>query len=233
MITRRLLAIEAVLLAGFGTIFLLPHSNKNMPSGIAVTLPTTVGARIGEDAAITAREREVLAKDTQFARKTYIIGRESGDDIFVSIVMSGDDMTSSIHRPERCLPAQGWTVRRSEEQLLQVGGKPLKVTKLYNLQAIPQPDKSQALVHNLTYYWFIGAREMTPSHLTRTIIDMRDRILRGEAQRWAYVTVAVSSGITKDGSHIGQTEEEAGKIAEQFIQELVPKLTRPDGKPLM
>ena len=233
MITKRLFAIEAVLLAGFGTIFLLPHSNKNMPSGIAVTLPVTVGARIGEDAEVTARELEVLAKDTRFARKTYIIGRERGDDIFVSIVMSGDDMTSSIHRPERCLPAQGWTVQRSEEQMLHVKGKPLKVTKLYNVQAIPQADKSQALVHNLTYYWFIGAREMTPSHLTRTIIDMRDRILRGEAQRWAYVTVAVSSGITKDGSHFGPTEEEASKTAEQFIQELAPKLTRPDGSPLL
>jgi hypothetical protein len=117
--------------------------------------------------------------------------------------------------------------------MLQVRGKPLKITKLYNVQAIRQPDKSQALVHNLTYYWFIGAREMTSSHLKRTIIDMRDRILRGEAQRWAYVTVAVSSGVTKDGSHFGRTEEEASKIAEQFIQELVPKLTRPDGKPLI
>jgi EpsI family protein len=233
MIIRRLLAVEAVLLAGFGSIFLLPHSNKNMASGIAMSLPVMVNGWIGEDAGVTARELEVLAKDTQFARKTYMIGRERGDDIFVSIVMSGDDMTSSIHRPERCLPAQGWTVGRSEQQMLQVRGKPLQLTKLYNVQAIPQPDKSQALLHNLTYYWFIGAREMTPSHLTRTIIDMRDRILRGEAQRWAYVMVAINSGITKDGSHFGRTEEEAGKIAEQFIQELVPKLTQPDGKPLM
>jgi hypothetical protein len=103
MITKRLLTIEVVLLAGFSTIFLLPHTNKAMPAGIALTLPTFVGGWVGQDAEITQREHEVLAKDTQFARKLYT--NADGDQVAVSIIMSGDDMTSSIHRPERCLPA--------------------------------------------------------------------------------------------------------------------------------
>lgn len=229
MITKRLFTIEVVLLAGFSTIFLLPHTNTGMPSGIAMTLPTFVGGWVGQDAEITAREHEVLAKDTQFARKIYTDAE--GDQVVVSIIMSGDDMTSSIHRPERCLPAQGWTLQRSDKEVLQIDGKPLTMTKLHDVRAIEQPDKSRPLLHNLNYYWFIGARDMTPSHLTRTVLDMRDRILRGEAQRWAYVTI--STNVTEGWTRFGRNEQQATKIVEQFIKELAPKLTRPDGRPLL
>src|ERR1039457_6070532 len=71
MITKRLLAVQIVLLVGFGAIFLLPHVSKSTPAGIAVALPNVVGAWFGDDSDITPREREILAKDTQFARKIY------------------------------------------------------------------------------------------------------------------------------------------------------------------
>jgi EpsI family protein len=229
MITKRLLSIEISLLAGFSTIFLLPHTNTAMPAGIAMTLPTFVGNWVGKDEKVTARELDVLAKDTQFARKTYT--NFDGDVIFVSIVMSGDDMASSIHRPERCLPAQGWSVQRSDKTVVPIGNKPLAMTKLHNVHPVQQSDKSRLLVRNLNYYWFVGVRAMTPSHLNRTIIDMRDRILRGEAQRWAYVTD--STNIIEGGTQHGRTEEEATKVIEKFIKELVPELTRPDGTPLL
>ena len=226
MITKRLFSVQIVLLAGFVSIFLLPHSGKSTPSGIATTLPSVVGEWIGEDAPITEREREVLAKDTQFARKTYTA--PAGDKVFVSIIMSGDDMTSSIHRPERCLVAQGWSVQGSEKRVMTIGdGKSLEMTKLRNIHPIDLPDKSRFLLHNLDYYWFVGSEQMTSSHLVRTGIDLRDRILRGQAQRWAYVTIATIVPPS------GRTEEETTQIIEQFIQKLVPKLTRPDGSALL
>ena len=229
MITKRLLGTQVVLLAGFGAIFLLPNSNKNTPAGIAMRLPTTVAAWIGDDAQVTQREREVLAKDTQFARKIYT--GPQGDQIYVSIVLSGDDMTSSIHRPERCLVAQGWSVQNSQKRVLPIGnGKSLEATQLRDVRSVQLSDKSQFLLHNLNYYWFIGSKEMTSSHLMRTGIDLRDRILHGEAQRWAYVTVAID--VTKGLAPRGRDEAESQQIVEQFIRDLVPTLTRPDGTAL-
>lgn len=226
MITKRLFRAQIVLLAGFASIFALPHSNKSTPAGIATSLPTEIGDWKGEDAEITTREREILAKDTQFARKTYT--SKAGEKIFVSIIMSGDDMTSSIHRPERCLVAQGWSVQGSESRTIAFEeGKKLEMTRLHNVHPIELPDKSQFLLHNLDYYWFVGSERMTPSHLMRTGIDLRDRILRGQAQRWAYVTIAANVPIR------GRTQEQTAESTERFIQELVPKLTRPDGKPLL
>jgi EpsI family protein len=219
-----------VLLAGFGSVFLLPQSTKTSPAGIAMTLPNVIGVWIGDDTEVTQKERDTLAKDTQFIRKIYT-GPER-DQIYVSIVLSGEDMTNSIHRPERCLPAQGWNVRSSTRRTIQIpASKSLEVTKLQNTQVVETPDKRRFTLNNLNYYWFIGYRDMTASHLTRTGIDLRDRIVGGYNQRWAYVTVAaiVTQGLQRPERTEGQTDE----MLEKFLQELVPRLQRPDGSPLL
>src|SRR5260370_36551035 len=151
MITKRLFYVQLVLLAGFGSVFLLPHATRTSPAGIAMTLPNVIGVWFGEDTAVTQKELATLAKDTQFARKIYT-GPE-GDQILVSIVLSGDDMTNSIHRPERCLPAQGWLVRSSSTRTIQMpNGKPLEVTKLQNSQVLDAPNKQLFTLNNLNYY---------------------------------------------------------------------------------
>src|SRR5215467_11781633 len=230
MITNRLFHVQIALLAGFGTVFLLPHTNKTSPAGIAMTLPNVIGMWFGEDVAVTEKERATLAKDTRFVRKVYT-GPE-GDQIFVSIVLSGDDMTTSIHRPERCLPAQGWQMRSSSSRIIQIpGGKSLGVTRLQNVRIVQTPDKRPLTVTNLDYYWFIGYKDMTASHLARTEIDLRDRIMYGYSQRWAYVTIAAN--VTKGIWRPERTEEQTTAMLDEFIQQLAPRLQRPDGSPLL
>jgi EpsI family protein len=230
MITKRLFQVQVVLLAGFGSIFLLPHSNKVSPAGIAMNLPNVIGAWFGDDAEITQKERDTLAKDTQFVRKIYT--GPYRDQIYVSIVLSGDDMTNSIHRPERCLPAQGWLVRSSSKRTIPLrNGKALELTRLQNSQVVETADKRRFTVNNLNYYWFIGYKDMTASHLSRTEIDLRDRMLGGFSQRWAYVTVAAT--VTEGLAENGRSEKQTADIVEQFIKELAPRLQKPDGSPLL
>lgn len=229
MITKRLFQVQIALLAGFGTVFLLPHSSKTSPAGIALTLPNVVGVWFGDDQQVTQKELDALAKDTQFARKIYT-GPER-DQILVSIVLSGDDMTNSIHRPERCLPAQGWLVRSSSKRTIRItSGRPLEVTKLQNAQVVETTDHRRFTLNNLNYYWFIGHNDMTASHLTRTGIDLRDRIVSGLSQRWAYVTVAAN--VTQGIRRPERTEEQTAAMIEDFIRQLAPRLQRPDGNPL-
>jgi EpsI family protein len=226
MITKRLFGVELLLVLGLSTVFLLPKNPTTSPAGISLNLPIWVGEWIGEDAQVTPRELAVLAKDTQFARKTYT--SPVGDRIFVSIVLSGDDMTSSIHRPERCLPAQGWSLQTSSERRVPIEkAGSLMATRLSNIREIEPQDKPRFMIHNLTYYWFVGYHEITPSHLTRTMMDLRDRVLYGYNQRWAYVTVAamVTQGIARPE----RSEAETATMIEDFIGKLVPKLQRPNG----
>jgi EpsI family protein len=227
---RRLAATAIVLLVACSTVFLLPKSSKSSPAGIAMQLPQYVGDWIGHDAEVTQREREVLAKDTQFARKTYT--NLAGDSIYVSIVMSGDDMTNSIHRPERCLPAQGWNLQSSEKRTVDLpDGKKLELTRLRNGRGLERPDKTSGTLENLTYYTFIGSDAMTASHLTRTGIDLRDRILHGYNQRWAYVTIAAV--VTKGWGPPNRSEAETSAIIEDFVRQLAPELKKPDGAALL
>jgi EpsI family protein len=228
--TKRLFKLQAALLLGFSVVFALPHARLSSPSGIAMKLPAWVGPWLGEDAEVTAKEIGALAKDTQFARKIYT--SPDGDQIFVSIVLSGDDMASSIHRPERCLPAQGWNLRSSKRETIPVdSSRSLDTTLLKSVRLISVDAGNERLITNLNYYWFIGYNRLTASHLQRTLWDMRDRLIYGYDQRWAYVTV--TANVTEGWSRPNRSEADTAKVIEGFTAELVHKLQTPTGAPLM
>ena len=82
---KRLLTLQACLLVGLGSVFLLPKKIEIQPAAIGKELPTFVGEWYGADQPNLQGEKESLGPDTQFARKLYTNAR--GDQIFVSIVV--------------------------------------------------------------------------------------------------------------------------------------------------
>ena len=217
---RRLITLEAVLLCGLGSVFLLPKKIEIQPAAIDPALPTFVGEWYGADQPVSQGEKDILGPDTQFVRKLYTNAR--GDQIFVSIVFSGPDMSTSIHRPERCLPAQGWTVADTRVAEIPIGSEKLKATRLHNVRTFRNEKSEPISVYSLDYYWFVGNDATTPSHYQRTWIDIRDRVLKGENQQWAYVTVI--STITKGLQVFGKSEQETDNMLKRFVGELVPQL---------
>ena len=226
MITRQLVILQVVLALGLAGVFLLPTKTALGPAGITLQLPDNVGDWKGRDAAVTPAELTGLAPDTGFARRFY--KDAEGHEMYVSIVLSGVDMANSIHRPERCLSAQGWTVERSDKVKIDLpGGRPpLVVTKLAD-EKEAHVDSSHALAYrNLNYYWFIGSHDVTASHWERTFIDVKDRLLHGEAQRWAYITVAtpVTDNLQPTG---GLDSAATARLVEGFIAQVVPQFKKP------
>src|SRR3984893_11662894 len=221
MTTNRLVVLLLVLLVGLSAVFLLPAPAKTQPVGIKLALPRSIDKWYGVDLPITKRERQILAGDTEFARKEYTDG--VGNTINASIVLSGHDLDNSIHRPERCLPAQGWTITDSRQLDVSIsGGQKLKVTRLRNVAPVTAQNGKIISVYNLNYYWFVGYHHLTASHLERTFLDIQDRILRGYNQRWAYVTVA--SNITGGLMPFGRSEKETDALLQDFIQRLFPQI---------
>lgn len=226
MTIKRLFVLQAVLLAGFSAVFFLPKVANSTPQGVELALPDYVGGWFGKEQEISEKELEVLAKDTQFARKLYTDGR--GGQIFASIVLSGQDLDNSIHRPERCLPAQGWSIadsRRVKIPLQNGANNSLEIMRLHNLRKVPTPDGQTVSIYSLNYYWFIGYHDVTASHFRRVYIDIRDRILYGYNQRWAYVTVAGT--ITEGLMPFGRSEEQTDVMLKEFIGKLLPEIHRP------
>jgi EpsI family protein len=223
MTTSRLVVLLLVLVAGFSAIFMLPAADKNQPVGVKLYLPEYVGTWYGTDQKISEREQQVLAADTEFARKQYT--NATGDVIFASIVLSGHDLDNSIHRPERCLPAQGWIVAASSRVKVPLAGpvgRALEVTRLQDVREVPAPNGRMIPLYNVNYYWFVGYHHLTASHLERTWMDIHDRVLNGYNQRWAYVTVAAT--VTKGLRAFGRSESETDALLKTFIIELTPKI---------
>ena len=224
MTTRRLSFAVLAVIFGLGMVFLFPRKPGVGEAGIRLALPDRIGDWQGKDVDVTEREREGLAKDTEFARKMY--SNTFGDKIYVSIVLSGQDMTNSIHRPERCLPAQNWNVMSSSRVNVPLGPhQSLETTRLtcageFMVKAEGAAEAKRTLVHNLNSSWFVGSRDLTADHLQRTWWDIRDRILYGQNQRWAYVTVAAN--VTEGLERFGRSEAETAKMVEEFIPRILP-----------
>jgi EpsI family protein len=218
--TKRLIILELVLLIGMGSVFVLPKKIQIQPAALAKSLPAFVGDWYGQDQPVSQGEKDSLGPDTQFVRKLYT--NAQGDQIYVSLVFSGPDMATSIHRPERCLPAQGWTVVNTNVATIPLQAGVLKATRLRNMFVFHQENAAPVNVYSLDYYWFVGHDAQTPSHLQRAWIDIRDRVLKGENQQWAYVTVV--SNITKGLQSLGRSETETDEMLKNFVRELMPQL---------
>ncbi len=226
MNAKRLLLLQVILIAGLSSAFLVPKQSKTQPMGVIMDLPESIGQWTGVKQAITTAELEQLAADTSFSRRMYY--NAFGDQILVSIVLAGEDPDNSIHRPERCLPSQGWTILDSRTVTIKEpalpGGK-LDATRLHNQQTFRDEKGHAFTVYNLNYYWFVGYTAVTASHIERALLDIHDRVLKGRNQRWAYVTVA--SNITEGLVRFGRSEATSDQMLQAFIYELFPQIIRP------
>jgi len=136
-------------------------------------------------------EYDALPKDTVFVKTRY--ARPNGEEIFVAIVLSGRDR-ESIHRPERCLVAQGHAVVNSD--VIQVpieGARKLGVMVMESARSVQTPQG--VMPFNSFYaYWFVGQGRETPYHLARMFWLAWDRVVKSRAHKWAYVSVAGRRG---------------------------------------
>lgn len=194
-------------------------------AGIVMQLPEDVGGWLGRPAPVTDVERKGLPDDTEFERKFY--RDAAGHEIFCSIIMAGKD-TRSIHRPETCLPAQGWEVLdgRYEEVPENASGKAaLQVRALKIVRRSPGASGGNG-TELLDYYWFMGKDRVTASHLQRIVWNSYDRIVHSINHRWAYITVSVEVPHGSGAAETAANEEKARTAIRGFIAQLFSRLQR-------
>ncbi|HUF63635.1 MAG TPA: exosortase-associated EpsI family protein [Verrucomicrobiales bacterium] len=223
----RLLVLLLLLICGLGSAFLLPKAPPIRESAVIMNLPLLVGDWTGIPVAPSAEERSILADDTEFEKKEY--RGELRLPVHAGIVLSGYDLNNSIHRPERCLPAQGHINLRTAAVTVPLeDGKDLQAGRILSDSPYKDLEEESKTGTSVTYYWFVGCERLTHSHYERTFIDMKDRLFRGFNQRWAYVTIAASlPQIDDPGDHKRAVELADRQIAE-FINEVYPDIIGPD-----
>jgi hypothetical protein len=130
----------------------------------------------------------MLPKDTSYASRCYF--ESNGFWVRANIVMMGKDRTS-IHKPEYCLPGQGWRIESQTNVAISIAGLhpyELPVAK-WTVSISFKADSGQTQeVRGLYVFWFVADNEETTSHWQRIMWLARDLLQHGVLQRWAYVS---------------------------------------------
>jgi hypothetical protein len=109
----------------------------------------------------------------------------------VNVVLMGGDRTS-IHKPQFCLPGNGWAIDRTETASVRVSKPHAYDLPVMKLTASAAETKSGGQIVNwrgVYLYWFVADNALTEYHWERMWWMARDLIRTGVLQRWAYVTV--------------------------------------------
>jgi len=191
-------------------------------AGVTMTLPDYVDHWWGYQEPMSEAEKTILPTDTEFERKHY--DSHDGDRITCTIVLSGAERRS-IHRPEICLPGQGYTIESS--QVIDVplhSGNNLKVMNLTLTRPARTADGRNIQVSYYFMYWFVGDKVTTPYHMSRLWLTSWDRIVHHVNHRWAYVSLV--SPITEGLAPQGRNPEETMKMLKDFIADVVPSFQK-------
>lgn len=177
----------------------------------------------GEKQGLTKEEHDLLPKDTEGSRRLF--KNKDGDELFCSVILAGRDVTS-IHRPELCLPGQGWTINEHMETIpvTAAPGGALAVMRMNATRSFPLKNGRTAQTRAVFLYWFVGKDRLTASHWQRIYWTAKDRVLHNTNHRWAYILVDVP--IKNDATEVGTatSEEYAMKMATGFVQGIYPTL---------
>jgi EpsI family protein len=178
----------------------------------------------GELKGLSEDERQVLGADTEGARRLYT--DKAGDEVFCSIILAGREV-ASIHRPELCLPGQGWKIENEYTEPIHTAaaaGGELKVMRMNTTHAVNSPAGRAMPVRYVFVYWFVGKGRVTPYHWRRILWTSMDRVLHNTNHRWAYVLIyaPVTKGQAGNGS--GRSDDETMQMIARFVQDIYPAL---------
>ena len=187
-------------------------------AGVVMKLPTLVGEYWGTEEPVSPSELAMLPGDTEFAKKIY--QDLSGNSLTAQIVLSGGEKRS-IHRPEICLPGQGWTIQSGEVMPVTLAnGRVLDVMKLTLVRQIEVAPGQRRTMTSSFLDGFVGKDTSTPYHWVRLAKTNWDMVVKKLQHRWAYVII---SAPVLEGFKTGaKTDEQTLEMLKDFVRQSVP-----------
>jgi hypothetical protein len=131
----------------------------------------------------------------------------------------------SIHRPELCLPAQGWSIDRRETIPVRLAdGRSITVMADHISRPVEISPGVMKTLPSLYCYWFVGNGVSTSSHLHRLLLTSWDRVIHHKNHRWAYI--AVSAPVLQGFMPNGKDAKATQKMIIDFIAALAPSVMK-------
>ena len=163
-------------------------------------------------ASVSLGELTLLPSDTGFRKCHYYDAM--GDVYRVTVVINGRSR-QSIHRPEVCLPSQGFSLENGhvvEFRLDNGGTLPMRCVDLRRRDSASSHRMGQG-------YFFVSSDHLVASHLSRMLISIRDRAFRNRITRWAMVTLFCEEPLA--------STPEREKAVAAFLSQLNEALIKP------
>lgn len=146
-------------------------------------------------------------KDTSYVRRIY--RAPDGFAASATVVLMGADRTS-IHRPNYCLPGQGWTIRSRKTVKLKITGPEpyeLPVSEWTVSNTFQTPGGEKRAVGGVYVFWFVAKGEETPSHYQFMRLLALDLLRKAVWERWAYVSYFAECEPGKEGAAFARMEK--------------------------
>jgi len=201
-------------------------------SGVVMSLPNVIDAALpdranvpfyGTKQPISEGELGILPADTEFVRKQYDDIRDH-ESVLCTLLLSGAEQRS-IHRPEVCLPGQGWTIVGQDNVPIPLAsGHNLVVRNLTIQRDVVSQNGQHHTIRAFYMYWFVGQNLTTPSQYMRVLLNSWDRVLYNHAHRWAYIMVM--SPVSGSFRSTGLNDEQTKTMMTDFIRQAVPSFQK-------
>ena len=170
--------------------YLTPASDSLSGPGVTATLPQSFGGYWGQFVPPSSGEVEQLINNgVEMSRYDYF---SSTEHYARATVIVGGPEGRTIHRPEVCLPGQGWQIdgtRRISLDLGPPGSSPTDATLLTLIRQSPSADGSIISVVAYNLYWYVGHDRRAASyneHIARSLVDS---VVRNVNHRWSMVSL--------------------------------------------
>lgn len=184
----RLLTAAALSALSLGIFTFISEQPTISPPGVTMELPSLVNAMPSEELPMTQTERNALFSDVELARRQYL--SPDGRGFYATVVLSGENRRA-LHRPEVCLPGQGWIIGEKSEIPLQLGdGRELRATllRLFRDQLDPASGKI-VRIRAMNLFWYVGQTgTYTPDYYDHVFRSYYDAVFHDINHRWALVS---------------------------------------------
>lgn len=193
--------------------------------GVRLELPLQMEGFQGQQMEMTAQEANILDEGVQLARTFYTSTK--GRRVLVTVIVGGPGKRT-LHRPEVCLPGQGWTIASSNVLPLKFADEQVTEATLLRLfrEVEVEPGK-RVRMRGLNLYWYVGSDGSTrPDYYGHISKGYVDAIFRNLNHRWSMVSVFVPVSETLGGQEDGLAEFGVLEEVRTFLAHLAPQLLR-------
>ena len=184
-------------------------------------LPLTVEGYQGREFDMTASEKNLLDEGVRLSRNVYASG--TGRQMMATVILSGYEKRS-LHRPEVCLPNQGWTVTsRTAVPLHLADGRDITVMMMRIFRDVESQPGVHLRVRAINFYWYIGSDGTScADHYEHVFLSYYDSVFRNVQHRWAMASIFVPLPEQRIGQEDPFLELSAVEDARDFIIKLAP-----------